>query len=191
MGDILSWLEGGDIRSDGLADELVPLVKADLDLVSELLEGLFGGEDLIRGRASDVLEKVARSHPEVFIDCLPRLKDAAAHDPVPMVRWHIAMLLGHLLALEGTASTVKPVLLGLLHDQSVFTASWAVVSLVLLGRKYPEHNKDILSELSTVGVGDSIALRRKVEQGTALLLDPARAIPPGWIKSEALASELL
>lgn len=67
---IISWLQGGDLRSDGEADQVAQVVLDDMDLVVDVLSGLDYPEDVVRGRCADVLEKVARQYPDALLDCL-------------------------------------------------------------------------------------------------------------------------
>ena len=96
MSLILDWLDGGDLRSDGLSDEVAELVLKNLHLLDELVEGLSVPDDVVRGRTADALEKISRSRPEMMVDHLPMLLRMGKEDMVPMVRWHIAMMLGGL-----------------------------------------------------------------------------------------------
>lgn len=50
MNQLLEWLSGGDLRSDGMANEAADFVLAHPELLGELLAGLDQPEDLIRGR---------------------------------------------------------------------------------------------------------------------------------------------
>ena len=79
-------LSGGDLRSDGMANEVVRLVRENPFLVNELIEGMTAKDDVIRGRSADVLEKLTRDHPEYVQSELDLIIRLALNDPVPMVR---------------------------------------------------------------------------------------------------------
>ena len=95
MNELLEWLAGGDLTSDGASDKVASFVLANPFLINDLVDGFKVQDDVVRGRAADALEKVARSLPEPVSEHLPTLLNSAREDPVPMVRWHLAMLLGH------------------------------------------------------------------------------------------------
>jgi hypothetical protein len=60
--DLLDWLKGGTLRSDGAADQVADAVLIELVLFEDLLEGLKSEDDVVRGRTADAIEKVARKH---------------------------------------------------------------------------------------------------------------------------------
>ena len=91
---LLDTLSGGDLRSDGMANEIV---LANEELFEDLYDGLGEEDEVVRGRTADALEKVARSRPDLLLDHLQDLIRTAHSDPIAMVRWHLAMILGHLV----------------------------------------------------------------------------------------------
>jgi hypothetical protein len=99
--ELLSILVGGDLRSDGRSNEVVEKVLADPSLFPELIKGLCVENDVVRGRAADSLEKVARIHFRLFSPYLSLLLRRAREDEVYMIRFHLAMLFGY-LEVEGT-----------------------------------------------------------------------------------------
>ena len=74
--------------------------------------------------AADALEKLGRSEPEALVGELELFLRRAETDPIPMVRWHLAMLLGHLSSYPEHRKAITGTLLRLLDDQSVFTQSY-------------------------------------------------------------------
>lgn len=186
MNQLLEWLTGGDLRSDGQASEVADLVLQNPLLFDDLYEGLFVEDDVVRGRTAHALERISRSKPERLAAHMEQLIEVAKVDPVPMVRFHLAMLFGNLLIYEDQFETIKSVLLEMLRDKSVFTRSWVISSLCILGRKYPGEREAILRALSPYLRDTSIAIRSRVEKALVLLTDERQPFPPGWIKSEHL-----
>ena len=184
MNDILALLTGGDLRSDGRADEVAEIILKNLVLFPELFEGLLEENDIVRGRAAHAIEKVSRIHPELFIPLLPQLKKVASEDKLPMVRWHLAMLFGNLVDYEEEIEALTTILLDSLEDRSVFVKSWAIVSLCIFGRRYPERKNEILSQLKRHQNDKSIAIRSKVAKAIPILLDNSVPMPEGWVKRE-------
>ncbi len=186
MGQILEWLSGGDLRSDGLSNEATDFVLKNPELCDELFEGLSVSDDVVRGRTADALEKVSRKRPDLLIDRLPKLIQVAEQDHVPMVKMHLAMIFGHFAMYEERLRELVSALLDLLDEGSVFARSWAVVSLCIIGRKYPGERKQILEEIEPFLRDKSIAMRTKARKAVDLLTNKDVPFPKGWIKSEHL-----
>ncbi|MGD8455547.1 MAG: hypothetical protein PVF83_04110 [Anaerolineales bacterium] len=186
MNQILEWLSGRDIRSDGMANEAAAFVLSNPEVYPELYEGLSVEDDVIRSRASDALEKVARVKPELLKDKLPELIDIAKTESVPAVKLHLAMIFGHLAVYEAEKEELISILVHLLRDTSVFAKGWAITSLCILGRRYPEESQRILNEISSLQNDNSIAVRSKVRKAIVLLSDEDAPFVDGWIKSEHL-----
>ena len=186
MNQILEWLLGGDLRSDGLSTEVADFVLANPQLIDELLEGLDESQDLVRGRTADALEKIGRVKPELIVPSLPKLIDVAKDDPLPMVKMHIAMLFGHLAMYAEHVGAIMHALQGMLDDQSVFAKSWAIASLCILGRKYPQERDCIVERIAQLQGDESVAIRTRVRNALIVLTDETAAFPKGWIKSQHL-----
>ena len=73
MNTVLDWLSGGDLRSDGAADQAAEAVLQHPALIGDLVAGLDSPEAVIRGHTADALEKIARSRPDLTIWHLPLL----------------------------------------------------------------------------------------------------------------------
>ena len=54
--DLLDWLVGGTLRSDGAADQVADAVLIELVLFEDLLEGLKSEDDVVRTRVRYALE---------------------------------------------------------------------------------------------------------------------------------------
>jgi hypothetical protein len=165
MNQILEWLSGGDLRSDGLSNEVAEFVLNDPQLFSDLLD---------------------RSRPDLTVDHLPRLINLLETDRVPMVKMHLAMILGHLAVYDEHIHLLTPALLDSLDDDSVFAISWAIVSLCIIGRKYPEEREQIINRIAKIEGDHSAAIRSKVRYALAILMNEEVPFPKGWIKSRGL-----
>ena len=186
MSQILEWLSVGDLRSDGLANEVSAAVLQNPALFEDLYAGLFETEDVIRAHASDALEKVAGSRPDLAIEHLPDLASIAKEDPLPVVKMHLAMTFGHLALYEEQLDNLRSVLVILLDDQSVFTKSWAIASLCIIGRLYPQESQSIINRISQLQGDKSIAIRSRTRKALNILTNPCSPFPDGWIKSEKI-----
>jgi hypothetical protein len=103
-----------------------------------------------------------------------------------MVKMHIAMTLGHLSLYEDSKAEIIGVLFDLLEDESVFAASWAIVSLCIIGIKYPREGDRIVSRIAGLQGHRSAAIRSRVKKALNLLTKENVPFPEGWIKSEHL-----
>ena len=186
MNQLLEWLKGGTLRSDGFAPHAADLVIKQPQLLAELLEGLDEPDDVVRARTADALERIARVNPEPFSDHLPRLIAIARSDPIPMVRWHMAMLLGDLIIFESAVDEIQRTLDQLLGDNSPFVRSWAISSLTILGRKYLSKREGIINRVVALHQDSSIAVRHRARKATILLMNDRLQIPLSWVKSTLL-----
>ena len=186
MSQVLSWLAGCDLRSDGPANEVAEFVLENPEAFEDLYAGLSETEDVVRGRTADALEKVTRCRPDMTRDHLTEMSNLAQQEQVPVVKMHLAMIFGHLAIYPELVAQLKEILLYLLKDESVFTRSWAIASLCIIARKYPEECQVVLDQLTPLQGDHSIAIRSRVKKAINLLTDPGAQFPKGWIKSEHL-----
>jgi hypothetical protein len=186
LNQILSWLKGEDLRSDGEASEVAAFVLANPRVFDDLLVGLSVSDDIVRGRTSDALEKIARSRPDLLVDHLDMLIQVAESDPVPMVRMHMAMIFGHMVIFEEKVDQLMAVLLELVDDRRVFVKSWAIVSLCIIARKDPGNNELIVSSIAPLMDDKSIAIRSRTRKAMVVLMNEDAPFPQGWVKSELL-----
>jgi hypothetical protein len=183
MNEVLGWLSGGDLRSDGLADQAAEFILENPHLVDELFDGLSSDDPLIRGRTADALEKVARKEPDLFINRVPELIALVKGERIPMVKMHLAMLFGHLVPCDQNTSEITDVLLYLLKDESAFTKSWTITSLAIIGKRYPSRRELVYESISQLGADESIAIRTRVRKALEVLEGINKSFPKGWIKS--------
>jgi len=183
MNQILSWLSGGDLRSDGMSEEAAEFILENPQLFDELFAGLKSANDVIRGRTADALEKVARVKPDLFIDRLSELINIARNDQIAMVKMHLAMIFGHLVVCDQKIEEIVSALLILLDDESAFTRSWSIVSLCIVGKKYPSKSENIFESIARYQTDSSIAIRTRVRKAIELLGNEDAQFPKGWVKS--------
>lgn len=186
MNEILVWLSGGDLRSDGLADEVSAAVLQNPALFDDLYAGLSESNDVIRGRTADALEKVSRQRPDLIATHILELVDLSSSDQVPMVKMHLAMIFGHLALYEELIDILQSALLDLLEAESVFAKSWAIVSLCIIGRIFPQKSDRIVNRISQLQADSSIAIRSRTGKALNILTNPNVPFPQGWIKSEMI-----
>lgn len=181
MNDLLELLKGGDLRSDGHADEVAGDVIQDPELFPLLLDGLDEEDDVVRGRTAHSLEKVSRTRPELFDGLLSQLIEQALDDKLPMVKWHLAMLFVNLNLSEAEMGEVISTLYTLLEDESVFVKSWAISGLTILALDNPDKKEDITSKLKVLEEDKSAAVRNRISKAMKTL-ENGEPLPKGWLK---------
>lgn len=183
MTSFLDLLEVGDLRSDGLANEVVRLVSAHPELLPDLLEALAAENPNVRGHAADALEKVARSRAAALLPHVDRLARQAISDDVPMVRWHLAMVLAHILAICHGPAGARRALVRLLSDPSPFVRSWAISGLTITSRDRPRWAHSAVRSISPLTRDPSPAVAKRARTAIRALTDPEFRIPRSWIKT--------
>jgi hypothetical protein len=186
MTQIENWLSGGDLRSDGASNEVAQTIIANPEMLPDLVACLDAEDGVVRGRAADAIEKVGRILPDALVTYLDRIVVASGEDEVPMVRWHLAMALGHLAMYAEKADIIQTALVEGLEDESVFVVSWAITSLCILAFRDPARLPGIVSAIAPFERSSSAALRARARKAMAALTGRQPSLPPGWVKSEHL-----
>ena len=184
MNEIIVMLSGGSLISDGRANEAADRVLANPHLFDQLVEGLSESDTVIRARTAHALERISRTHPETVKELLPKFIEMATHDPVPMVKWHIAMIFGNLPLPMDSVEEVIQVLFRMIEDPSVFVKSWALVSPTILGRQHKSMRKVIADYIRPLLNDHSVAIRSKAIKAVKILENDAEPIPAGWVKAQ-------
>jgi HEAT repeat protein len=185
MNDLLQLLRGGDLRSDGRADEVASAVLQKPELFEDLFAGLMEPEKVIRARTAHALERVSRSEPQLVAKSLRPLVATAARDEVPMVRWHLAMILANLVILDEQSGLIWDTLLGLLVDKSVYVRCWSIAGLTVFGKAYPSRREAIITRLEPLVEDPSKAVSNRASKAVTTLSDEGSSIPDGWLKGQS------
>jgi hypothetical protein len=183
MDDLLNKLKGGTLISDGNADQVADEVLINPRLINFLMEGLKVQDNVVRARTAHALEKISRIHADWFSAHLTLLTMLAEDDPIPMVRWHLVMLLTNLTTDQNHDHTMD-ILLNSLEDNNAFVLSWAISGLCILSRRYPHRTTEILKSLRPLCNVHGTAIRTRASKAVQLLENPFLPIPKGWIKTK-------
>ena len=190
MSDILHWLSAGDLRGDGIANQVIEIVIQNPDLLPDLLEGLTHQDKVVRGHTADALEKLARKMPGEILPHLPLLLNVAHSEPLPMVQMHLVMLFSHLAYDSRSAPHIFDALISMLNKGSAFSRSWAISSLCILARLHPPYLSRVTQSIANLQNDSSIAIRARVRFALELLTDPGKSFPKGWVKSDLIRTKL-
>lgn len=182
MTTFIEMLSMGDLRSDGLANEVAQIVSENPDLLPELVDAFNSPDPAVRGHAADALEKVSRIHPDKVVAFLPLLARLAQDDEVAMVRWHLAMVLGHLSVQPASIPQATSTLLALLEDASPFVRSWAITGLCLIAQNSPASATAITDAIAPLVSDSSAAVAKRAHTALRALTDPSFQLPSSWVK---------
>jgi HEAT repeat protein len=182
MNKLLEKLGGGDLRSDGKANEMADMVLRNPALLDELAEGLDASDGVVRARTSHAMEKISRTHPEMLARLKSRLIKLALEDNMPMVRWHLAMIFGNLRLREKENDTIIETLFTLLGDESDFVKCWAIASLAIIGERVKKKRNAIVKELKRIRKGQSRAVMTRVNKALKVCENEDEKVPKGWMK---------
>jgi hypothetical protein len=189
MNQFNDWLSEGDLRTDGRSDEVVETVLNNPGYIDDLMSCLEVENPVVRGHASDAIEKIGREKPEFFLPYLHLLLRSAIEDPVSAVKWHIAMLFGHLVLFSQAADPMIAALFSLLENEKSLVVNWAIKSLSIFAKVYPDYQAAIL--------GNLIALENDKRSSVKVTLRKAKRIilsnvpfPAKWIKSPIVEAQL-
>ncbi len=186
MTNVLDWLRVGDLRSDGMSNEVAAFILEHNEMFDDLLAGIDDQDPVVRARTADVLEKIGRQRPDLIHPALPALT-AAARRKEAAVKMHLAMLFGHLTIDEELRADLYALLRHMLEEPGVFTRSWAIASLCILARQEPAYQPEILNRIGRLATDPSIAIRTRARKAISLLIDSSAPFPPGWVKSHHLS----
>lgn len=138
MNKILEKLQGGDLRSIGMVDEVVKDILADSTLFVNVFDGMCNPNPVIRMRAADTVEKVTRINPTWLFPFKERLIGEVAQIEQQEVRWHLAQLLSRLVLEENELNKVVDLLKQWIEgSKSNIVKVNSMQSLCDLGYRYP------------------------------------------------------
>lgn len=166
MGDILTKLSGGDLRSIGRADEVVDEIIGKPILFHSVFEGIQHEDPLIRMRAADVIEKVSRSHPEYLAPHKDILINEFSKIDQQEVRWHVALLFSYLDLTDTERKNVMEILAYWMRcSKSRIVKVNALQSLVSIGKTDDTYRGEIAA-----------VLKKALESGSPAVVSRAKKL---------------
>ncbi len=136
---IAERLRGGDPRALTNVDTVVELVLAQPKCLPELIAAVVtGGDDIVRMRAADALEKVCRSQPALLQPHVAVLLGDMARIDQPSVQWHVAQMLSEVrLTAAQRAHAARLVRANLDHSGDWIVLNCSLATLAALARQDP------------------------------------------------------
>ncbi|MHC4818142.1 MAG: HEAT repeat domain-containing protein [Planctomycetota bacterium] len=157
MNKTLQMLTGGDLRSEGRADEVAALVIGDPGILPALVEGLSLDDKLIRARTCMSMEVMSRSHPELLEPLVPELIRTAEQETVAQARWHLAETFCNVALDRKQAERAVSILLEYLGDKSRIVTYCAVQALGVLGKQSAKRSEIVAAVRRHLGDSKSMA----------------------------------
>jgi hypothetical protein len=127
--NILALLEGGDRRSIGRSDQVAAIVSKNQALFPELIKGWWSEDPLVRMRAADATEKVARKIPGLLRPYKKELLGLMAEAKEPELRWHLAVMVPRLPLNSKERQLATSLLSSYLEDRSSIVKTFALQGL--------------------------------------------------------------
>lgn len=127
---ITALLSGGDRRSIGASEEVVSLVMRHTERFGELFDAMIHEDPIVRMRAADAAEKLARVRPDLLTPFRARLIDEVGQIDQHEVRWHVAQMLSHVRLTVKERSRAIALLEKYLREKSVIVVVEALQTLV-------------------------------------------------------------
>ncbi len=145
MNQILKQLIGGDLRSIGKANEVVQQILDNSQLFPDVFEGLTSDEPIIRMRSADVIEKVAKQHPEYLQPFKSQLINEISRIDQKEVQWHIAQMFAYLTIDQSERDTIMNILLTYLsQNTSAIVKTFSMQTLAIFAERYPDIRPEII-----------------------------------------------
>ncbi len=144
MMEIKKYLEGGDMRSIGQVERVVPLIKNQADF-DALFEFVLSRDELLSMRAIDAVEKITVSHPEYLRPHGKAIFKAMPLASKNVIKWHLALIVARIDWQEERLGFVWEQLTrwATSAKESRIVRVNAIQALFELSRKHPELREDL------------------------------------------------
>lgn len=182
MNVLARWLAEGDLTSDGRANEVKNVILDNPGKIDQLVDCFNSDDPVIRGHAADASEKIAREKPEIFLPYMHILFKIAVKDSVGLVKQHLAMLLGHMAIFSELIDPSLATLSKLLEDQHAFTKIWAISSLCIIAKLYPQYQPRVLGQIAHLEKSPDKSVSSRAKKAQNILTGDVH-FPKGWVKS--------
>jgi hypothetical protein len=165
--DIEQVLCGGDPRSLHGVEQVIAAALADPSALEALFECLFCADAVVRMRAGDALEKIARVRPELLAPYARRLLSDVADVDQPSVQWHLAQIFSEI---ELTSEQRRRAI-AILERNLERYEDWIVVNLTLSAlAHFARDNPALRSELVPILRRHQADARKSVAKRATKLL---------------------
>jgi hypothetical protein len=161
---LCSLLQGGDRRSLGEANHVVALILRQTRRLPELLECLWCDDAVIRMRAVDAAEKIAGQRPELLHPFKAELLGLAGETSQQEVRWHLALIIPHLILTGAERERSVALLKQFLHDRSSIVRTCALQGLAELAKTNLEFESEVVGIIEHASRTGTPAMKARVRK---------------------------
>lgn len=169
--DIFKVLSGGDRRSIGAANQIVPQIISQPELLAQIFDGLRREDPVLRMRCADVAEKVTAVNPALLQPYKHLLIDEFSRIEQKEVRWHLAAMLVRLRLTKREVVKVRKILQVYLEDSSSIVKTMAMESMVELSLKDSSLRADINQQIEALIQVGTPAMRARGKKLLARLAE--------------------
>jgi hypothetical protein len=165
MHPLLKKLSGGTRRSIGKANQVAAEVLAHPSLFRHLVAALSSGDEVLRMRAADAIEKISAQRPDLLHPFKKNFLTIANRATQQEVRWHAAQIIPRLNLTPAERAAAIEILVDYLRDKSSIVKTFAMQALADLAASDPKIKSQIrplLEELTQIGTPAMRARGRKL-----------------------------
>jgi hypothetical protein len=161
---LTTWLEGGDRRSIGRANQVVALVLREPRRFPEVVGFLWSDNPVLRMRAADAVEKISSREPGLLEPCKAELLGLLFEAPQKELRWHLAQMIPRLPLTKSERQRAAEGLRRYLTDTSSIVKAFALEGLTQLAEADPRLLPDIRELLEAAARAGTPALRARARK---------------------------
>ena len=155
----------GDLRMSGNVEQVIKLVLSEPVLFENVVNLIISGEPATKMRASDVIEKITREHPEWLKPFKNKFLNKIVKIEQKEVRWHMAQILPRFRLTKKEREDVYNLMLTYLKDDSRIVKTFAMQALSdlsMLDNSYFNRVYSIIKQLEKDGVPSQQSRARKL-----------------------------
>ena len=145
VNQILKQLIGGDLRFIGKANDVVQQILEDPKLFPDVVEGMTSDDPIIRMRSADVIEKVAKQHPEYLQPFKTKLINEIALTNQKEVQWHVAQMFSYLSIDQSERKAITKILLNYIsQNTSTIVKTFSMQTLAIFAERDADMRPQII-----------------------------------------------
>lgn len=169
---IAERLSGGDRRHLGASEDVVSLVLRHNEKFGELFDAMLHDDPVVRMRAADATEKLARVRPDLLAPYRKRLIEEVGELDQHEIRWHVAQMLSHIRLDPKERSKATALLQRYLQDTSVIVVVESLQTLVDFARDDRGLRKRLTPIVERMAVRGTPAMQTRARKLLARLQRP-------------------
>ncbi len=182
MIELKELLRKGNLKTDGLSDDVVKIVLNNPKYFAELFDNLLDSNDVIRFHASDALEKLLRLNRSLLDPFFIEFLQITRNEQISFTKMHYAMIFAYYYDHSEFIDEIITILSTYLLDDNAFVVSWAISSLTIIAVKNHYKRNIIIKILDKIVTHKSKAVQNRLQKALFALKHQGN-IPKSWIKN--------